>query len=168
MLSVHAYIGIGSNLECPIVQVGKALSALSAIPRTRCIACSPWYRSEPVGPPGQPDYLNAVAHLLTRLDPPSLLDALQAIEDAHGRVRSRRWGPRTLDLDMLLYGDRVQDDPHLVLPHPRMHERAFVLYPLHAIAPDVIIPGRGDVKTLMRLCPPLRLERLEGYDEISC
>jgi len=163
--AVLAYVGIGSNLGNPLVQVSEALAALAILPQTRCVIQSPWYRSEPLGPPGQPYYINAVAGLETSLAPLVLLSALQAIENTHGRQRTLRWGARTLDLDMLLYGDLVQDDPHLTIPHPRLHERAFVLYPLLDIAPDLRIPGLGDLETLVRLCPPLGLERLE---EASC
>jgi 2-amino-4-hydroxy-6-hydroxymethyldihydropteridine diphosphokinase len=158
--SVQAYIGIGSNLANPIAQVRQAFQALVCVPRTRCVARSPLYRSAPLGPQGQPDYINAVAALTTRLAPETLLRALQDIEQAHGRVRTLRWGPRTLDLDILLYGDLVQTLPHLVIPHPRLQERAFVLYPLQDIAPALVIPGLGDIAVLVQRCPPLPLERL--------
>ena len=144
MHPLRAYIGIGSNLDDPLAQVRAALQALAALPASQLSTCSPLYRSVPVGgPPGQPDYLNAVAALDTRLSADQLLRALQAIEAAQGRVRELRWGPRTLDLDILLYGDLVLDTPALTLPHPRMHLRAFVLAPLLEIVPASIIPGRG-------------------------
>ena len=157
---MQTFIGIGSNLENPVAQVQQALNALAAIPQTRLLCCSPLYRSEPVGPPGQPDYINAVAQLETELFPDRLLAELQTIENKHGRVRTIRWGPRTLDLDILLYGDHVQDDPHLTLPHPRMHERAFVLYPLFDIAPDLLIPVHGPIAALLARCPPLAMQKM--------
>jgi 2-amino-4-hydroxy-6-hydroxymethyldihydropteridine diphosphokinase len=160
MAGTRAYIGIGSNLDQPIDQVSRAFRALEAIPQTHCVARSPLYRSEPLGPPDQPEYINAVACLETELKPETLLVTLQVIENAQGRVRTLHWGPRTLDLDILLYGNLIRTEPALILPHPRMHERAFVLYPLHDVAPDLTIPGLGSVKTLIKLCPPLGLARL--------
>jgi 2-amino-4-hydroxy-6-hydroxymethyldihydropteridine diphosphokinase len=163
MLSVRAYIGIGSNLNDPVIQVQQAFQALAKLPASQLIARSPRYRSAPVGgPPDQPDYLNAVAALDTALNPDELLAALQAIEIQQGRVRTVRWGPRTLDLDVLLYGSLQRDDPRLTLPHPRLQERAFVLYPLYDIAPDLVIPGKGVLAKLLRNCPPLILTRLDS------
>jgi 2-amino-4-hydroxy-6-hydroxymethyldihydropteridine diphosphokinase len=157
----RVYVGIGSNLGEPLTRVHQALRDLECIAETRFIGRSRCYRSEPLGPAGQPDYINAVAVLETRLPPDKLLEALQAIEKAHGRTRTMRWGPRTLDLDILLYGDLVSTDSHLIIPHPRLPERAFVLYPLQEIAPGLVIPTLGDLETLLQLCPPLGLERLE-------
>ena len=157
---MQAFIGIGSNLENPVAQVQQALEAFATIPKTHMLCCSPLYRSEPLGPPNQPDYINAVARLETELTPDHLLAALQKIENNHGRVRTIRWGPRTLDLDLLLYDDHIQDDPHLTLPHPRMHERAFVLYPLYDIAPDLVIPTHGPIAALLAKCPPLALRKI--------
>lgn len=155
-----AYIGLGSNLDNPVAQVTRAMGALAQLPLCRMTARSPLYRSEPLGPRDQPDYINAVVCLETRLPPKALLSALQAIEQAQQRVRLRRWGARTLDLDLLLYGDLAQSEPDLILPHPRMHERAFVLYPLGDIAPDLSIAGLGALRVLRQHCPSLRLERL--------
>jgi 2-amino-4-hydroxy-6-hydroxymethyldihydropteridine diphosphokinase len=139
-----AYVGLGSNLDHPIDHVRGALAELGYLAGTRVVARSRLYRSPPAGPPDQPDYVNAVAGLLTQLAPAELLAALQAVERAHGRTRSgERWGPRTLDLDLLLHGDRVLNDAGLELPHPRMHERAFVLVPLAEIAPAARVPGHG-------------------------
>jgi len=152
MTSIRAYVGIGSNLDDPLAHVRQAFRDLDAIPQSRGVARSPLYRSKPLGPQDQPDYVNAVAALKTALTADDLLRTLQAIEAAHGRIRQQRWGPRTLDLDLLLYGDLVRHDPDLTLPHPRLHERAFVLRPLHAIAPALIIPGRGEVRRLLRAC----------------
>lgn len=166
MPSVPAYIGIGSNLNDPPSQIRCAFQALAQLPASQLIGCSPWYRTAPVGgPTGQPDYLNAVAALETTLTPEALLAALQAIETAQGRVRFERWGPRTLDLDLLLYGLITRDDPELTLPHPRLHQRAFVLYPLHDIAPHLTIPGRGPLTTLLENCPPLTITRLDIANE---
>lgn len=159
-LPVRAYIGLGSNLERPRTQIERAFGELAALARVRLIARSPLYRTEPIGPAGQPDYVNAAAALDTRLDAAALLEALQDIERAHDRVRAVRWGPRTLDLDLLLYADRASDDPALTLPHPRMHDRRFVLQPLADIAPDLVVPGRGPVVDLLQRCPPLAIRRL--------
>lgn len=161
MQTISAYIGVGSNLLDPLEQVRQAFRALDTLAKTWCVARSPLYRSEPVGPPGQPDYINAVAYLETRLTPKALLAALQDIEKRQGRIRTLRWGPRTLDLDILLYDNLIQDEPYLTLPHPRMHERAFVLYPLRDLNPDLVIPGRGSLDELIRHCQPQGLERLE-------
>ena len=158
---IDAYIGIGSNLEIPVQQVQQALIELDKIRNTRLTQASPLYRSAPLGPPDQPDYINAVAAVTTTLSPDDLLDDLQTIEHKHQRVRTIRWGPRTLDLDLLLYDSLRQDEPRLTLPHPRMHERIFVLQPLYDIAPELEIPGRGALKTLLQQCPPLSIERIE-------
>ncbi|MDQ5910342.1 MAG: 2-amino-4-hydroxy-6-hydroxymethyldihydropteridine diphosphokinase [Pseudomonadota bacterium] len=163
MHPVRAYIGMGSNLQNPVAQVRQAFQALAGLPASRFIACSPLYRTAPVsGPPDQPDYVNAVAALDTALSPDELLTALQRIETSQGRVRTVRWGPRTLDLDLLLYDALQRDDSRLTLPHPRLHERAFVLYPLYDIAPDLTIPGRGPLIELRKNCPPLSLIRLDS------
>jgi len=158
--TVRAYIGLGSNLQNPLQQLCWALQALAALPGSSDLVRSPLYRSEPLGPPGQPPYINAVAGVMTKLPAVELLRALQAIETAQGRVRNERWGPRTLDLDILLYGDSVQTDPQLSIPHPRLAERAFVLYPLADIAPDLVIPGLGKLAERLHACPYLGLERL--------
>lgn len=163
MPSVRAYIGIGSNLNDPAAQVQQAFQGLAELTASRLIVRSSLYRTPPVGgPAGQPDYVNAVAALDTELNPDELLTALQAIEAQQGRVRTVRWGPRTLDLDVLLYGSMQRDAPRLTLPHPRLHERAFVLYPLYDIAPDLMIPGQGSLTELLRNCPPLTLTRLDS------
>jgi len=140
---VVAYVGLGSNLEDPVWQVRRALYALNELPQTRLLHRSPLYRSPPHGPTEQPDYVNAVAMLETQLEPQHLLEELQDIEHRHGRVRTMHWGPRTLDLDLLLYADRRIDSRRLTVPHPQMHRRAFVLVPLHDIAPDLRLPGLG-------------------------
>ena len=150
----RVFVGLGSNLGRPVEQVRLALSALDALPGTRCVARSALYHSLPMGPADQPDFVNAVAALETRLDPRAVLDHLLELEIGHGRVRGGlRWGPRTLDLDLLLYGEQVFDSPGLTVPHPGLHERAFVLYPLHEIAPELVIPRYGTIAQLLNVVP---------------
>jgi 2-amino-4-hydroxy-6-hydroxymethyldihydropteridine diphosphokinase len=149
----RAYIGIGSNLSDPRRQVERAIDELAQLPHTRLLASSRLYRSAPLGPVEQPDYINAAAALDSELTAHALLDALLRIEVAHGRVRGERWGPRTLDLDLLLYGDTVINDDRLNVPHPGLAQRNFVLYPLLDIAPDLVIPGNGTVSTAAAQCP---------------
>ena len=144
-----AYIGIGANLDEPVARVRGAFAALDAIDSTRVDDRSSLYRSEPVGYCEQPDFVNAVARVESGLDARTLLAELLAIEQAHGRVRTRPNGPRTLDLDLLLFDDECIVTDALVVPHPRMHERAFVLIPLTEIAPDIVIPGRGSAASLL-------------------
>jgi 2-amino-4-hydroxy-6-hydroxymethyldihydropteridine diphosphokinase len=144
-----AYIALGSNLDGPESQVRRAFDALRALPQTCCHRLSSLYASAPMGPPDQPEYVNACACLLTRLEPEALLAALQRIEADQGRSRDGdRWGPRTLDLDLLVYGGRTSDGDTLRLPHPGIGERNFVLLPLAEIAPDLIVPGLGRVASL--------------------
>ncbi|MDR0674425.1 MAG: 2-amino-4-hydroxy-6-hydroxymethyldihydropteridine diphosphokinase [Zoogloeaceae bacterium] len=138
-----AYIALGSNLDQPIARVRSAIAALDDLPKTRLLRASSLYRTAPVGCLPQPDFINAVAQVATRLSPQALLLALGAQEAAKGRTRDMPNAPRTLDLDLLLYADETLRTPDLVLPHPRLHLRAFVLIPLHEIAPDLQIPGRG-------------------------
>ncbi len=145
----RAYVGLGSNLEDPAEQVSRAFGELNRIPRTRCIACSSLYISSPLGPSDQPDYINAAAALMTGLDARGLLMHLQAIERAHSRERGERWGPRTLDLDLLIFGETIMNTRELVLPHPEICNRDFVLIPLHEIAPELGIPGRGALAGLI-------------------
>lgn len=141
---VHAYVGLGSNLGDSGATLRAALAEIAAVPGVSSCTASPFYRSAPVDASG-PDFINAVALIATTLAPLDLLDALQAIELAHGRERPYRNAPRTLDLDLLLYGDVSMDTARLVLPHPRMHERAFVLRPLRDLAPGLVLPqGRVD------------------------
>jgi 2-amino-4-hydroxy-6-hydroxymethyldihydropteridine diphosphokinase len=160
-MTVVVYLGLGSNLSDPRRQLQQAISALEGIPKTRVLAVSSLYRSRPMGPQDQPEYINAVAGLETDLEPEALLDALQAIEHDQGRVRGRHWGARTLDLDILLYGDEVISTERLSVPHPGLHQREFVLYPLYELAPDLVIPERGPVSSLYRRCDPKGIERLE-------
>lgn len=144
-----AFIGLGSNLADPLVQVRQALIELESIPGTRVTARSSLYRTSPVGYLEQPDFINAVASVQTTLKPQALLAALLAIENRHGRRRTIRNAPRTLDLDLLLYGEEVFDQDGLTLPHPRLHERAFVLAPLAEIAPGAMVPGLGRLQDLL-------------------
>lgn len=144
-----AYIGLGSNLESPLQHVRSAFEALAELPDTVLVLRSSLYRSAPLGPANQPDFINAVAALLTRLPPVELLSRLQAIETAHGRQRDTlRWGPRTLDLDLLSYGRVRLDSTELVLPHPGIAERNFVLLPWQEIAPWYRVPGLATVAEL--------------------
>jgi 2-amino-4-hydroxy-6-hydroxymethyldihydropteridine diphosphokinase len=138
----RVFVGLGANVGDARATLARALEDLAGLPRTRLVAASPLYRSAPVDARG-PDFVNAVAELSTTLEPRDLLLALQAIEQAHGRERPYRHAPRTLDLDLLLYGQRVIDEPGLTVPHPRMHERAFVLLPLHELAPGLVHPRLG-------------------------
>ena len=144
-----AYIGVGSNLADPRAQVLTACARLAHVPRTRLVLSSRLYRSRPLGPIAQPDFVNAVAGVLTQLESPELLAALRALEAALGRpAQHARWGPRIIDLDLLCYARERRSEPLLTLPHPGIVERNFVLYPLADIAPDLDIPGLGRVTEL--------------------
>jgi 2-amino-4-hydroxy-6-hydroxymethyldihydropteridine diphosphokinase len=143
-----AHIGLGSNLDDPMRHVRRAFEELTRLPSTRLLARSSLYRTAPVGKLDQPDFVNAVAVLDTKLLPRGLLRELLALEELHGRVRREPNGPRTLDLDLLLLGDRVICEAGLEVPHPRMHQRAFVLLPLAEVSPHAVIPGRGSVLEL--------------------
>lgn len=147
---VLAFVGVGSNLDDPDLQVRVALGALGQLPQTRCLRHSTLLRNPAMGPQPQPDFVNAVAELDTGLRPLELLDALLAMEQKQGRDRSAgvRWGPRRIDLDLLLYGDLSLNLPRLTLPHPGIESRNFVLLPLLEIAPDLLIPGLGSVRHL--------------------
>ncbi len=138
-----AYIALGANLGDPAATVNAAFAALGQLPHSRLLAKSALYRTAPVGIADQPEFVNAAALVDTTLAPEALLDALLAIEQTFGRIRAERNGPRTLDLDLLLYDDLTLATPRLMLPHPRLHLRAFVLQPLAELAPELAIPGRG-------------------------
>jgi len=159
----NVYIGLGSNLADPRAQVERALGALDDLPHTRLLRRSRLYRSAPWGRADQPEFINAVAQVQTELGARALLDALLALERRAGRERdATRWGPRVLDLDILVYDEQLIDEPGLRVPHPHLHERAFVLLPLAEIAPDLSIPGRGRVAALARQidraqCSPLEI-----------
>ncbi|RWU23890.1 2-amino-4-hydroxy-6-hydroxymethyldihydropteridine diphosphokinase [Pseudomonas alkylphenolica] len=156
----RVYIGLGSNLDEPQSQLRSALDALRQLPETQVTAVSAFYGSESLSP-GQPRYTNAVAALETGLAPLALLDSLQAIEAAQGRERKERWGPRTLDLDILLYGDQVIDVPRLKVPHYHMQARPFVLYPLAELVPEsFVLADQRPLAKLLADCPFVGLERL--------
>jgi 2-amino-4-hydroxy-6-hydroxymethyldihydropteridine diphosphokinase len=157
-----AFVALGSNLDAPREQVARGMLEIGSLPETRLVKRSSLYRTAPVGFLEQPDFINAVVMVETALAPHALLDGLLAIERRHGRVREFTNAPRTLDLDVLLYGDLVLHEHGLTLPHPRMHERAFVLQPLAEIAPGTVIPDRGRVADLLRGCQDQRLERLDA------
>ena len=144
----RAYVGLGSNLQDPAAQIRAACAALDRIDGTRLCRVSQLYRTPPWGLSEQPEFVNAVAELETTLAPHALLQALQALEAAAGRARDVRWGPRVLDLDLLLYDALQLDEPGLHLPHPHLHERAFVLAPLADLAPGLVVPGHGSVQAL--------------------
>lgn len=162
---VRAYIGLGSNLADPQAQLARAVAALRNLPASRLTALSRFYRSRPMGPADQPDYLNAVAMLDTRLEAHELLDALQAIENDQGRVRGPlRWGPRTLDLDLLLFGADIIDTDRLKVPHPGIAERNFVLYPLAEIAPELVLPDGRSLQQMLGACSRDGLDVFEPND----
>ncbi|GAB4267699.1 MAG: 2-amino-4-hydroxy-6-hydroxymethyldihydropteridine diphosphokinase [Methylomicrobium sp.] len=158
---VVAYIGLGSNLDNPIEQIRNAQQKIAALPGIDETGFSSLYRSPPMGPQDQPDYVNAVMSIATKCSAIDLLHALQTIEQLHGRIRrGERWGARTLDLDVLLYGDREIDLPDLTVPHVGIAERAFVLYPLYELAPALTIPGKGTLADLVANCPKGGLQRI--------
>ena len=160
-VGVIAYIGLGANLGEPRRQLTEAITAMSGLPETRLARHSSFYRTAPVGYEDQPEFLNAVAALDTRLAPGVLLEGLQGIERRQGRERSFPDAPRTIDLDLLLFGEEQVSRPGLTLPHPRMHERAFVLRPLLELDPDISIPGRGKARTFLAACASQKIERAD-------
>lgn len=166
-MTVTAYIGLGANLDDPAAQVELALDELARLPQSRLAGRSSLYASAPVGYADQPDFINAVAALETELSPRALLEAMLGIEHHHGRNRTFRNAPRTLDLDLLLYGDAHFHEENLTLPHPRMHERAFVLLPLLEIAPELVIPGLGRADNLLALCGDQSVHRYEPARKIA-
>ena len=161
---VPAYIGIGSNLNDPAAQVRTACETLAELPDSRLVAVSDLYSNPPMGPQDQPDYVNAVAGLLTTLAPEAMLQALQALEKQQGRVRAKddRWGPRVIDLDLLVYGGRTISSPGLNLPHPGISERNFVLFPLCDIAPTLVVPGQGTAELLAQRMGDEALQALDS------
>ena len=161
---VTAFIGLGSNLGDPPAQIQCAIQTLAALPTTRFVRRSSLYRNPPAGYLDQPEFVNAVARIETRLAPRDLLEQLLAIERAHGRVRDFPNAPRTLDLDILLYGERTVREPGLTIPHPRMLERAFVLVPLAEIAPDAVVPGGGRIADLAAKLDASGLVKLSESD----
>lgn len=162
MLWHPAYVGLGSNLDEPATQIERALAALSVLPQTRLLRVSSLYGSKPLGPLVQPDYVNAAAALLTQLHAPEFFQALRALERELGRGPVRmRWGPRRIDLDLLVFGDQRVDSPTLQLPHPGIAQRNFVLYPLRELAPDLWVPGCGRVAQLAAQVEPSGIWRLQ-------
>jgi 2-amino-4-hydroxy-6-hydroxymethyldihydropteridine diphosphokinase len=156
-----SYIGLGSNLADPVRQVRSAVAALACLPLARLDRCSSLFRSAPIGPVAQPDFINAVCRIFTRAAPEALMQALLDIEARQGRHRAGdKGGPRTLDLDLLLHGTERRHSPELELPHPRMHERAFVLAPLVELDPALVVPDRGRALDLLAGCTGQHIERL--------
>lgn len=165
-MTERAWIGLGANLGEPRRMVERALAALDELPESRRVAASSLYATPPMGPPDQPDYINAVAAVDTQLAPQTLLEELLALETRLGRRRDpaagERWGPRVIDLDLLCYGARFRDDGFLTLPHPGIGERAFVLVPWAEIAPQAEIPGQGRVAELLEGMETDGVERIGG------
>ena len=147
---MRAYIGLGSNLGDRERTIEQAVALLRAGPGVEVVSESTLRETEPWGPVAQPRFLNCAVEVETSLEPRALLGVLLDVERRLGRVREERWGPRTIDLDLLLYGDAALDEPGLTVPHPRLHERAFVLEPLHELDPTLVVPGRGPVEELLR------------------
>ncbi|MCK7545563.1 2-amino-4-hydroxy-6-hydroxymethyldihydropteridine diphosphokinase [Marinobacter bryozoorum] len=158
---VQAWIGLGSNLENPLEQLARAVSGLATLPDTTLLGQSAFYRSQPMGPQDQPDFVNGVVLLETSLPAETLLDHLQALEQAHGRVRLRHWGPRTLDLDLLLYGNQTVATTRLTVPHPGVTERDFVLRPMLDIDPQLTLPDGRSCQGLLTQCTDNGLKRLQ-------
>jgi 2-amino-4-hydroxy-6-hydroxymethyldihydropteridine diphosphokinase len=158
---ITAYIGLGSNLADPLSQLKKARLAIAALAQVQELSFSSFYHSAPVGPQDQPDYVNAVMAISTDLAALDLLHCLQKIEHEQGRIRTgERWGARTLDLDLLLYGEQQINLPELIVPHPEISNRAFVLYPLQEIAPTLVLPVLGAIEHLIAQCPAAHLKKL--------
>ncbi|AHG19414.1 2-amino-4-hydroxy-6-hydroxymethyldihydropteridine pyrophosphokinase [Chania multitudinisentens RB-25] len=165
---IRVYIALGSNLAQPLQQVNTALEALGSLPHTQFIVCSSFYRTKPLGPQNQPDFLNAVVALDTLLQPEQLLDHTQAIERNQGRVRKdERWGPRTLDLDMMLYGNRVIHTERLTVPHYGLKEREFMLYPLAEIVPDLVFPDGETLAERLKHVPKNGMELWHQSQAVS-
>ncbi|MBE0484745.1 2-amino-4-hydroxy-6-hydroxymethyldihydropteridine diphosphokinase [Marinobacter sp.] len=160
-MTVMVYVGLGSNLEDPAGQLARAVSELANLPDTTLQAQSPFYASRPVGPQNQPDFVNGAVALATKLPAHQLLDHLQAIEQAHGRERLQHWGPRTLDLDLLIYGNDSICDERLTVPHAQLAERDFVLQPLLDLNPELTLPDGRSLQALRRKCPDNRLRLLQ-------
>lgn len=160
--TTDAYIGLGSNLDDPYTHIAYALHELAELPYSSLHTVSSVYKSKPMGPADQPAYANAVACVKTRLVAIDLLHMLQALEDLHGRIRKQHWGPRTLDLDILVYGNLKSNREELTIPHPGIKYREFVLYPLHEINKDLMIPGLGAVHRIQKNCYANGLIQLHG------
>jgi 2-amino-4-hydroxy-6-hydroxymethyldihydropteridine diphosphokinase len=150
---VNAYIGLGSNLDNPIGHIKQALEDLKQLPQSQLLLASKLYLSKPVGPQDQDNFVNAVALIITELEPLSLLDELQTIEQQHQRVRERHWGPRTLDLDLLLFGEQSIQHPRLTVPHAQLSRRDFVVGPLLELCPELVLPSGTQLQELLQQCP---------------
>ena len=150
---VNAYIGLGSNLDNPIGHIKQALEDLKQLPQSQLLLASKLYLSKPVGPQDQDNFVNAVALIITGLEPLALLDELQTIEQQHQRVRERHWGPRTLDLDLLLFGDQSIQHPRLTVPHAQLSRRDFVVGPLLELCPELVLPSGTQLQELLQQCP---------------
>ena len=160
--TVQVFIGLGSNMRGPLDQLKIAVNALRDTPDIANVVCSAVYQTEPMGPADQPDYINAAMQCDTSMTALRLLDTLQLIENRAGRIRDRRWGPRSLDLDLLLFGQQQINTLRLTVPHPGIAERAFVLHPLRDLAPDLRIPGKGAIDQLLNRCPRMTITRLQS------
>ena len=159
-MTVQVFIALGANIAQPAKQIRRAIALLCLLPSTRLVKTSSFYTTAPIGYEDQPDFINAVVEINTLLSPNELLESFLAIESALGRERKMLNGPRTIDLDLLLYGTDTVSNNDLTVPHPRMHERAFVLVPLCEIAPEVLIPGHGVAHCLLPNVAHQRLNRL--------
>lgn len=160
---IRVYIGLGSNLNDPQAQLKQAIISIKKIPLSKVIKCSSFYLSKPFGNIEQPDYINAVLEFATELSPHDLLDFLQGIEAKQQRVRQQRWGPRTLDLDILMYDDNIIKDSRLSIPHVEMHRRGFVLLPLYEIAPDGEVAGLGGIHDLLQKVDVRDVRKIEQH-----
>ncbi len=172
-MPVEVYIALGSNLECPPLQITRAIRALAKLPSTRIVKQAPWYRSLAIGPGPQANYINTVVAITTTLTPLRLLKALQSIEQQQKRKHRVRWGPRTIDLDILLYGRKTlnreaRNRNALIIPHPRLQQRNFVLYPLADIAPHLVLPDQTPLQQLLANCCPEGIVRLEAGETRGC
>jgi 2-amino-4-hydroxy-6-hydroxymethyldihydropteridine diphosphokinase len=161
MPATDAFVGLGSNMADPASQLAGAVARLAALPKTELLAQSAFYSSKPVGPQNQPDFVNGAVWLRTELPPLELLDQLQAIEQAHGRERTQHWGPRTLDLDLLLYGNEAIASERLTVPHAELANRDFVLQPLLDLDPERVLPDGRSLAGLRQQCPKNNLQKLK-------
>lgn len=167
MSRVTAYVGLGSNLADPLSQLASAVVELTRIKATTLVSQSPFYRSRPVGPQDQPDFINGAVCLLTELSAHALLDELQAIEQRHQRRRDQHWGPRTLDLDLLLFGDHTIADARLTVPHRELPNRDFVLQPLLDLEPALVLPDGRPLAELRQQCPDNQLRQLTPANRLT-
>jgi len=156
-----AYLGLGSNLNNPQTQVEKAVQALDDAPGIQVLRCSSWYLTDPIGVTDQPDFINGVVAVTTHLSPLELRNSTMTIEHEQQRRRMNKWGPRTIDIDILLYDNIIMNHPLLTIPHRHLKERAFVLYPLVEIAPDLVLPDGESLQTVIKTCPKQGITLLE-------